>query len=115
VPNDSDYTSENWKQNLQRHTETEIELNKLSQTVVHLTDRIPEKLSEKLIEMKLLLDQVSRDIKELQGDLLKDFVSRTEFEKLKVEHDQIKQLTYGFIVMVLLAVVGGVIALVVKG
>jgi len=108
-------SAENWKQNLQKHTATEIELNSLGQKVTALTVRVPEKLSEKLLEMKMLLDQVARDIKELKEDFNKDYVSRAEFGILKVEHDQMKKLMWGFIVLVLTAVVSAILALIFKG
>lgn len=61
------------------------------------------------------LEQLTKEVHELREDLKADYVGRTEFEILKVEHDQIKKLTWGFIAMVLTAVVGAIIALVFKG
>lgn len=81
----------------------------------HLSDRIPEKLSEDMIRVSLSLDQLVKDVKKIGDDLQKDYVNRTEFEVLRVEHDQIKKLIWGFIAMVLSALAAGVIALVFRG
>jgi uncharacterized protein YoxC len=82
-----------------------------SQEIMRLADRIPEKMNEKMIQVTLTLDQLVRDVKQIGEDLKADYVSRTEFEVLKVEHDQIKKLMWGFIAMVLTAVAGGILAL----
>lgn len=81
----------------------------------HLADRIPEKLSEDMIRMSLALDQLVKDVRKIGDDLRQDYVNRVEFEVLRVEHDQIKKLVWGFIAMVLTALAAGVIALVFRG
>lgn len=72
-----------------------------------LTNRIPTDLTDRLIRFEIALNGITKQLTE-------DFVKRVEFEVLKVEHEQIKKIIYGFVAIVLLAVVGAVVALVVK-
>jgi hypothetical protein len=95
--------------------EMDIRLHSFSQELRGITERIPAHLSEQVIGFALKLDELMRNVRNWNEGLKTDYVGRTEFEILKVEHDQIKRLMWGFIAMVLTAVVGGVIALVFKG
>lgn len=81
-----------------------------SEQVGQLAARIPADFDKRLITVEL---QLSRIIKDLENMGIQ-YIHRTEFEILKVEHTQIKQLVWGFIVMVLTAVVGGLITLIVR-
>jgi hypothetical protein len=95
--------------------DTESKLEMLTREFKHLSERIPEKLQETLIRATLTLETLVTNVKQIGIDMKADYVGRTEFEVLKTEHDQIKKLMWGFIAMVLTAVVGGVIALLFKG
>jgi DNA anti-recombination protein RmuC len=89
-------------------------LNTVSQEIQHLMGRIPDKLNERLIEMKLSLDRLTTDVNKIGDDLKADYVSRTDFEILKVEHEQIKKLVYGFITLVLVGLLTAASGLVFK-
>lgn len=71
-----------------------------------LSDKIPEDLPRRLLTIELTLTQVAENVKS-------NFVTKTEFEVLKVEHDQVKKIVYGFITVTLLAVITALLALVV--
>jgi cytochrome c biogenesis protein ResB len=72
-----------------------------------LSERIPLDLGVRLVRFEMKLDEINKQ-------LAADFVKRLEFEVLKVEHDQMKKIIYGFVAIVLLAVVGALVAIVVK-
>jgi hypothetical protein len=95
---------------LDRH---EDDIKELRSSVDHLTTelakvsgKIPDDLAKRLITIELQLGTLIKDTES-------EFVSKTDFEILKVEHNQIKRLVWGFIVMVLTSVIGGLLALVV--
>lgn len=90
-------------------------INVLAQEIVKLTARIPDKLNDKIIEMHLTLGQLAAEVKQLHEDLKQDYVNKREFVVLKVEHDQVKRLVYGFVTLALTALAVGLIALVFKG
>ena len=87
----------------------------LAQEFVKISSRIPEKLNEKIIEMHLTLGNLATEVKQLHEDLKQDYVNKREFDVLKVEHDQVKRLVYGFVTLALTALAVGLIALVFKG
>ena len=108
-------TQTEWNQAVKIQTDTEVRLATLAGEVQNLAQRIPDKLSESMVELSLKMDQLIKDMERVRKDLEADYVSQSEFSVLKVEHDQIKKLIWGFIAMVLIAVSGAVIALVVRG
>jgi hypothetical protein len=108
-------TAKDWKDNLEFQRDIEIRLNTLAQEQKGLADRIPEKFPEQLLKLGFAIEQLTKDVKSLGEDLKADYVSRAEFVVLKTEHDKMKKLIWGFVIMVLVAVVGAVIALAVKG
>lgn len=83
------------------------EVDKLGTELTHLVDRIPMDIGLRLVRFEMKIDEISKQ-------LAADFVKRTEFEVMKVEHEQMKKIIYGFVTIVLLAVVGAIVALVVK-
>lgn len=97
--------------------EREIEgrLANFGQESALLAARIPDKLNEKIIEMHLTLKGLSDEVKQIGEDLKQDYVNKREFDVLKVEHDQVKRLVYGFVTLALAALAVGLIALVFKG
>jgi hypothetical protein len=88
-------------------------LTTLTQELKHLSERIPEKLNEDMLRVSITLAQLVADVKQIGEDLKQDYVSRTEFEVLKVEHDQLKKLAWGLIATVLTALITGAVAVVV--
>jgi hypothetical protein len=80
---------------------------KIETEILHLTERIPLDLGVRLVRFEMKIDEISKQ-------LAADFVKRMEFEVLKVEHEQMKKIIYGFVAIILIAVVGAVVALVVK-
>ena len=72
-----------------------------------ITERIPVDLATRFIRFEMKLDHLSVQI-------ASDFVKRTEWEVLRTEHDQMKKLIYSTVGLILMAVVGAVIAMVVK-
>ena len=83
------------------------EIAKIETDILHLTERIPLDIGVRLVRFEMKMDEISKQ-------LTSDFVRRTEFEVMKVEHEQMKNIIYGFVTIILLAVVGAVVALVVK-
>ena len=74
--------------------------------VSHLSEKIPENLDVRMIQMELQLKQIL-------ADLESQYVSQKKFERYKVEHDQMRYLMYGFIIMIMTSVVGAWLALIV--
>jgi hypothetical protein len=74
--------------------------------VSHLSEKIPENLDVRIIQMELQLKQII-------DNLESQYVSQKEFERYKVEHAQMRYLMYGFIVMIMTSVVGAWLALIV--
>jgi uncharacterized membrane-anchored protein len=68
--------------------------------------KIPDNLEKRLVTIELQLQRVIKDTEE-------EFVKKMDFVALQVEHNQIKRLVWGFIIMVLTSVIGGLLALVV--
>lgn len=58
-------------------------------------------------DLKEIKEKLNRDVKEIKDGLKADFITRSEFEP-------IKRLVYGFVAMILVAVIGAVIALVIR-
>jgi hypothetical protein len=71
-----------------------------------LTSRIPPNLDARVIKIELQLERLIKDVES-------EYVSKTDFEVLKVEHAQMKHLMWGFVALVLTTVVGALLALVV--
>lgn len=78
----------------------------LSAELSRVGNKIPDGMDKRIIKIELQLEQLLKDVES-------KFVERTEFEVLKVEHNQIKKLVWGFIMLVLTSVVGALLALVV--
>ena len=108
-------TQTEWNQIVKIQTDTEVRLATLAVEVQAIAQRIPDKINETLVGLSLKMDQLIKDMERVRKDLEADYVNQTEFSILKLEHDQIKKLVWGFIAMVLTAVMGAVIALVVRG
>lgn len=78
-----------------------------AQLVTTLSGRIPDDLEKRLITIELMLQHLSKGIQT-------EFVSRTEFEIMKVEHVQMRRLVYGFVGLALVSIIGALLGLVVN-
>jgi len=83
------------------------ELAVVSGEMWRVAERIPEDLAARLTTMEVVL-------KGLADDVHKNFVSREEFALLKSEHINVRNLVYGFVGVILLAVISALVALVLK-
>jgi hypothetical protein len=91
----------NLRQQAKEQTSTTSKLAVQIQTLINL---IPEEFNEKWIRLQIEVEGISEKLNE-------NFVKRTEFEVMKVEHDQIKKLVYGFIITVLGCFLAGLLVI----
>ena len=80
--------------------------HELTKDVGHLSDKIPPELDKRLVTIEIQLDRIVKDIET-------QYVTQREFETYKLEHNQMKHLMWGFLIMIMTSVVGAWLALIV--
>lgn len=88
-------------------TDVQKEIAVISGEMWRIAERIPEDLAARITTMEVVL-------KGLADDVHKNFVTREEFSSLRSEHNNIRNLVYGFVGVILLAVISALVALVLK-
>jgi hypothetical protein len=81
--------------------------HEMAMQISRLADRVPEGLARRLVVIDV-------ELKNLADTLSKQYVSRDDFIELRTEHRTVTRLVYGFVGVILMAVVVALVALVVK-
>lgn len=85
----------------------DAEIAELTGSLTNLSERIPVDLASKLLTIDM-------ELKNLSGLVTRNYVSREEFLTVKMEHEQIKKLVFGFIGLAMVAIVSGMLGLILR-